>query len=257
MQDIGMLDGNGSPIASQRSPVATPESSLLMSATPPRISACADSPLLAIRGLGRRFSERWVWREVQFDLSSKERLGLVGPSGSGKTVLLRTLAGLDRIRVGTIAFGDRPLLQWSLPAYRAKVAYVPQQSALFEGTVERNLQLVFDLSVHARRSYDRSAVLSDLATFERDEEFLSLDASQLSGGERQIVCLLRILQLEPQVLLLDEPTASLDPDSSRAAEALVERWIARGDRACIWTSHDREQLERVTNRQLLLQDFQA
>jgi putative ABC transport system ATP-binding protein len=135
-----------------------------------------------------------------------------------------------------------------LPLYRTQVIYVPQRPTLFEGTVEENLQMVFQLVVHQQRRYCREQVVGDLGQLNRSEDFLAQAAPRLSGGEAQILGLLRALQLEPQVLLLDEPTASLDPDSTARVEVLLEHWL-RGDgrRACIWTSHDAAQIERVTD----------
>ncbi|MEO0851940.1 MAG: ATP-binding cassette domain-containing protein [Cyanobacteria bacterium J06648_11] len=229
----------------------------LMAAAPIQVLETSRSHL-TVTGLGRKLGDRWLWQALEFALPPHARLGLVGASGSGKTLLLRTLAGLDVVERGVVALDGRPLGQWSLPSYRTRVLYVSQQAALWEGTVEDNLQAVFQLSVHHHRRFDRDRILSALAAFGRDREFLARSAGQLSGGERQIVSLLRALQLDPQVLLLDEPTASLDPAATRAAEALVDRWMkAKGDRACMWTSHDREQLERVTNRLLFLKEFQA
>ena len=85
------------------------------------------------------------------------------------------------------------------------------------------------------------------------DDFLDKRASELSGGEAQIAALIRVLQLAPDVLLLDEPTASLDPASAREIEALVDAWFAGNPaRASIWVSHDPEQALRVGARQLTM-----
>ena len=84
--------------------------------------------------------------------------------------------------------------------------------------------------------------------------FLERHASELSGGEAQIVALIRVLQLAPQVLLLDEPTASLDPESALASEALITAWFdaSATARAWVWVSHDTAQAARVGRRQLTM-----
>lgn len=215
-----------------------------------------QTSVLAVEHLGRKLDRGWLWRGVGFALEPQMRLGLLGPSGSGKTLLLRALVGLDPVDEGKIIFAGRPLSQWSLPAYRKTVLYLPQRPALFEGSVEQNLKMVFRLSAHRERSYARSRILKDLATLNRGDDFLERPATLLSGGEGQILSLLRGLQLDPQVLLLDEPTASLDAESSSQAEVLIDRWLqAEPNRACIWTSHDRAQIDRVTNARLDLQVF--
>lgn len=213
-------------------------------------------PVLVVKGLGRKIDQRWLWQNVSFDLLPQMRLGLVGPSGSGKTLLLRSLVNLDPIQVGDIIFADRSLSQWSLPLYRTRVLYLPQRPSLFEGTVEQNLTMVLQFSGHRHRTYDRSRILAYLDSLDRSEKFLTLSAPQLSGGEGQILGLLRALQVEPQILLLDEPTASLDPDSTAQVEKLLDRWLAaEPNRACIWTSHDPTQINRVTDQQLNLKAF--
>ncbi|MEO0534018.1 MAG: ATP-binding cassette domain-containing protein [Cyanobacteria bacterium P01_A01_bin.123] len=221
-------------------------------------SISPSTPLLIVEHLGRKLSGRWLWQGVTFALKPHMRLGLVGPSGSGKTLLLRALVRLDSCQAGTVSFAGKSLSQWSLPIYRTKVIYLPQRPSLFEGSVEQNLKMVFQLSAHRDRTYDRDRTLNDLAALNRRPEFLSLSAPQLSGGESQILGLLRALQLNPQVLLLDEPTASLDPETTTQVEALLNHWLqAAPDRACIWTSHDPNQIDRVTSKQLNLQQFIA
>lgn len=215
---------------------------------------------LRVEHLGRRLGtppkQRWLWRGVSFELESQMRLGLVGPSGSGKTLLLRSLVQLDRVEEGRLSFEGKPLSAWSLPLYRTRVIYLPQRPVLFEGTVEENLQMLFQLAVHRERRYERQRILDDLERLNRDAGFLAQAAPRLSGGEAQILGLLRALQLEPQVLLLDEPTASLDPDSTALVEALLGDWLRQvPNRACIWTSHDAQQIERVTDQRLDLTAF--
>jgi putative ABC transport system ATP-binding protein len=180
----------------------------------------------------------------------------VGASGSGKTLLLRAIASLDPVEEGEITFSGKSLQQWRLPDYRTKVAYLPQRPALFPGTVEDNLRQPFELAIHRDRGYSRPQILSDLEALHWQAEFLSLTAATLSGGESQILALLRSLQLNPKILLLDEPTASLDADSARQVEILLDGWLqAQPDRACIWTSHNSAQIRRVTHHQIQMPEF--
>lgn len=216
----------------------------------------ANSPLLTVADLGRNIGDRWLWRGVDFELSAGDCLGLVAPSGVGKTLLLRNLVLLDPIDEGTVWFEGRSLSQWHLPDYRTRVAYLPQQSACFEGTVAENLQRVFTFSAHRRRQYNSQRIEEWLAQLGRHSDFLSLQATQLSGGEAQLLALLRALQLEPTVLLLDEPTASLDSTTTARVEDLLKTWLGR-DRACIVTSHDPAQIERLTREQLHLAKYSA
>lgn len=199
---------------------------------------------------------RWLWRDLSFTLPPGIQLGLVGATGTGKTLLLRAIAGLDPLDEGEIQYSDRPLSAWSLPLYRSQVIYLHQHPIMFEGTVEANLKAVYQFSVHSHQAYNPDYILTLLDIFNRPSEFLQQPALNLSGGESQIVAIMRALQLEPMILLLDECTASLDPQTTQQVELAITYWLQKNSqRACIWTSHDPNQIQRVTNQQLRLSPY--
>lgn len=210
-------------------------------------------PLLSVSGLGRQVQNRWVWQGLDFDLYPGERLAVVGASGTGKSLLLRTLCGLDSVQQGQIIFQGKPLTSWSMPQYRTQIIYLHQRPALLEGTVEENLRCIYKFAYHRDKAYNHKQILAYLQILGRSEDFLDFSCGALSGGEAQIVAFLRALQLAPLVLLLDEPTASLDRATSRCLESVVEAWQnENSDRAYIWTSHDPIQIGRVSDRQITL-----
>lgn len=217
-----------------------------------------DNLLLRGRGIGRRApnSDRWLLRDISIDICSGERLAVVGPSGSGKSLLLRALALLDGIDAGEIELRLQHPASRGVPNHRRDVVYLHQRPALFEGTVESNLQKPFSLKIHRNRSYDRDRVLELLRAVGRDDSFLRKTNEQLSGGEAQITALIRAIQLEPAVLLLDEPTAALDQETAAAAERLVNAWLKHGQhaRAMVLVSHDLSQAERMSDRVLEIRD---
>jgi putative ABC transport system ATP-binding protein len=211
---------------------------------------------LEVRGIGRRNpkGEGWLIRDVSLTLNFGDRLGVLGPSGAGKTVLLRAIAMLDPIDAGTIRWQGQRVRGDAMPRYRRQVIYLHQRPALGDGTVEDNLRLPFTLQTQRDRRFDRERTCDLLAALGRDAAFLSKPSRSLSGGEGQIVALVRALQLEPAALLLDEPTASLDPPTAQAAERVLDHWLtARGkSRALVWVSHDLDQTSRMTERQIHL-----
>lgn len=213
---------------------------------PPR---SAEDPLLAANGLRRTVEDRVLYDDLTFTVASGERVAVRGPSGSGKTLLLRSLAGLEPLEAGRVALLGVDQSAWSMPAYRRRLMLLPQRPSLPEGPVGRALAAPFAFRAHAGRRYDPSAARAYLERVGRTTAFLEKETGRLSGGEQQLTALLRVLLLEPQVLLLDEPTASLDADAAEAVEALVAAWLERADdRAYLWTSHDAAQIERVSSR---------
>jgi putative ABC transport system ATP-binding protein len=188
-----------------------------------------------------------------------DRVALTGPSGAGKSVLLRALALLDPLDDGQVTWHGQAIGARAIPAYRCHVAYVRQRPALLPGTVEDNLRMPYHL--HARRhhaGFDRDAAIALLAGAERGAGFLDKNAGDLSGGEAQIAALVRTLQTAPTVLLLDEPTAALDPASARAVEALLQHWFAQAPErhAWVWVTHDPAQAERIGRQHWRMVDGQ-
>ncbi len=204
-------------------------------------------PLLEARGVGRKLGPKWLLHPVTLSISPGQRLTLQGPSGSGKTLLLRCLAMLDPCDVGEIYWSGNQVRGGFVPRFRGHVIYLHQRPVLFEGTVLDNLQQPFALHVHRGSHFDRSRIVKLLAAVERPENLLNQPAQELSGGESQLVALLRAIQLNPEVLLLDEPTAALDADATRMVEQIVSNWCAGGERprALVWVTHDPQQAVRV------------
>jgi putative ABC transport system ATP-binding protein len=212
----------------------------------------ASSPLLEARRLGRRTADAddWLLRDVTLSIRSGERVALSGPTGSGKTLLMRAVALLDPLDGGEVLWCGRPIAGHDVPRYRASAIYLHQRPALTGPRVEAALRQPFTLGVHHQRTFDRERIVAWLGRLGRDDRLLDRPVSELSGGERQIVALLRAVQLEPSVLLLDEPTAALDPSAVEAVEQLVAAWFdeAPAERALLWVSHDAAQAGRVADR---------
>ena len=145
-----------------------------------------------------------------------------GPLGAGKTLLLRALVGLDPLEAGQIRWHGRAVRRDALPAFRSAVLYLHQRPALLEerrGGVRRPFALGFTV-----KSTSTDTIVGLLEQLGREESFLAKSVGDLSGGETQLVALLRAMQLDPTVLLLDEPTAALDPQTETAVEQLLVSW---------------------------------
>ena len=137
------------------------------------------------------------------------------------------MAMLDPLDAGSIRWQGRAVAGEAVPGYRKQVIYLHQRPALLDGSVEDNLRHPFTLKAHRDRRFDRSGSIDLLARLGRDRSFLDKASRDLSGGEAQIVGLVRALQLDPAVLLLDEPTASLDPATAAGRRGAARRLAGR------------------------------
>lgn len=157
-------------------------------------------------------SGRTVLSRVTVSLPRRQLTALIGPSGGGKTSLLRLLNRLDDPASGEVRFLGRPITGYPVRTLRRRVGFVFQAPAMFPGTVADNLETAYCLGGQSLGA-DRAARIGQaLRQVELDPEYGARDAADLSGGEKQRVALARALMTGPEVLLLDEPTAALDPE---------------------------------------------
>ncbi|MEF8792471.1 ABC transporter ATP-binding protein [Thiohalorhabdus sp.] len=173
---------------------------------------------------------------------------LAGPSGSGKSRLLRALADLDRASGGELLLEGRTVREMSAPAYRSRVAYLPATPQLGSAPVKGLLEQVAAFQ-HRRRCSDPRTGLERLGL---PESILERSADELSSGETVRVALALLLSGDAEVLLLDEPTGTLDPRSARAVEERIQE-RAREDTSILWVSHDPDQAGRIGDALLTLE----
>ncbi len=164
---------------------------------------------------------------------------LSGPSGAGKSTLLRLCNRLDVPDAGRVSFCGTDLDDLDPRQLRRRVGMVFQRPTLFPGTVADNLRV-------ARPAVTRPEMEAALEQVALDGSFVDRPGDELSGGEAQRACLARTMLTEPEVLLLDEPTSSLDEEASGHLERSV-RLLVDGGVAAIWVSHDREQVRRMAD----------
>ena len=175
---------------------------------------------------------------LDFSVAAGECVCLSGASGTGKSLLLRALADMEphqgRVALDGEACEDMAPTQW-----RRNVALLAAESAWWRDRVGEHFSRVDE------------PLLKELGF---DKGIMAAEVHQLSTGERQRLALLRLLMERPRVLLLDEPTASLDPANTRCVEDLLHRYREAREAAVLWVSHDPLQVRRVAQRQWRLAD---
>ena len=202
-------------------------------------------------------SGQTILDHVSVTVDSGERVGLVGPSGSGKTTLMRAMAILDPYHTGSLRYKGKVIGRDDVPNYRRQVIYLAQQTAFTDATVAENIQLPFRLGI-ASTAYDSSIVAAWLVRLGKPAAILSQSVDSLSGGEKQLISLIRALTVSPRVLLLDEPTAALDAETTLRFEELIIDWYQSDEsRSLVWSSHDLAQVDRLTSRKIEMRDGKA
>lgn len=210
------------------------------------------SAVIEVRGLRNQFGRQVVHEDLELDLRQGEILGVVGGSGTGKSVLLRTLVGLNRPQAGSVRlFGQDLLALTSGPrlALARRLGVLFQQGALFSSlTVSENIEL--PLIEHAGLSRLEASRLAALKI-----ALVGLPAaagakypSELSGGMVKRAALARALALDPDILLLDEPTAGLDPISAAAFDQLLLTLRDALGLTVFMVTHDLDTLHAISDR---------
>jgi tungstate transport system ATP-binding protein len=199
--------------------------------------------------VARAYGGRAVLHVGRLEVVAGEVLGLVGPTGSGKSTLLRLLAGLEAPTSGCLELWGNRLDDRELPAaVSRRMTLVFQRPLLLSGTVQANVEYGLRLRGERRRSARARELLDRLGL----GGLAARSVRTLSGGETQLVALARALVLEPQVLLLDEPTANLDPGRVALVEAEVESFRRRAGATVVWATHNLFQARRAADRAAFL-----
>lgn len=211
---------------------------------------------LEARALAFGFRDRRVGEGVDVRLHEGEVACLLGPNGSGKTTLLRTLLGVIGPLAGAISLDGRELHAWTERERALRLAYVPQAS---ESYFDFSVREMVEMGRTAHRGVFARPSPPDHAAAQAALERLGIahlgerPIQRVSGGERQLALIARALATEARVLLMDEPTASLDfANQARVLEEIAR--LREGGCAVLFTTHHPDHALRIADRALLLRD---
>jgi len=203
--------------------------------------------MIEARGVWARRGGAEILKDVSLKADRGEILSIIGPTGSGKTTLIRVLNLLDPPNAGRVFFDGVDVTEDEKERFiaRRRMSLVFQKPAMFSVSVEKNVSYglrIRGISSHAIRDRVRSALRDvGLSGYEKRRAF------SLSGGEAQRVALARALVTEPELLLLDEATANLDPRTAETIEDLI-RGAGEDGLSVVMATHDLNQARRLANR---------
>ncbi len=211
-------------------------------------STVAPAKALAVTGLRKVYGDKVAVDGVSFDVRPKEIVGLLGPNGAGKTTIINMILGVLEPSAGSVWIEAIDLAadrSQALARTNFAAVYAPLPGNL---TVYENLR-VFGLIYGVKRLAERIA--SVLKQFDLDP-IRNLKCGVLSSGEQTRASLAKAMLNNPHLLLLDEPTASLDPASAREIRAKIRDCVMQGTCGVLWTSHNMHEVEEVCDRVLFL-----
>jgi tungstate transport system ATP-binding protein len=204
-----------------------------------------------LQDVEKRYAGRPVVQVTELAVVPGEVLCLVGPTGAGKSTLLRLLAGLEPPSNGILSVGNHQLNGRGLPLeLQRRITLLFQRPLLLRGTVQANVEYGLKL----RGENDRAERVQRMLERLRLVDFAHQSAQTLSGGQMQLVALARALAVEPDILLLDEPTAHLDPAHVALVEEAVGEYRRERQATLVWATHHLFQAKRVADRVALLLD---
>jgi ABC-2 type transport system ATP-binding protein len=206
--------------------------------------------VLEVRGLTKRFGEVTALREVSFSLDRGEIVGVLGPNGAGKTTLIHSILGLIKPTSGRITLFGKPMDGGRTELLKRMNFASNYVSLPFSLTPFENLMvyaLMYEVPEPAKRC-DEVLGLFGIASL-RDKR-----TRALSSGQMMRLCLAKAMINGPDILLLDEPTAGLDPETARNTRELLKRLSSETGLSVLYTSHNLREVQEVAGRVLILQE---
>jgi osmoprotectant transport system ATP-binding protein len=212
------------------------------------------SALLQFRGVSKSFGDERALSDIDLNIERGRVTVLIGPSGCGKSTVLRLIVGLLQSDSGEILFDDSLLTARALPNLRHRVGYVIQDGGLFPHlSARKNLVLQSRLLGKSRADIDRRiSELCELTHFPKSA--LDRFPLELSGGQRQRVSLMRALMLSPELLLLDEPFAALDPLVRARLQTELKSIFRELHQTAVLVTHDLAEAARLGDEIVLMKE---
>jgi NitT/TauT family transport system ATP-binding protein len=212
----------------------------------PRDTSQRTAPHVTIRGLTKRFSDATIYDNFDFDIPRGKLMSVFGPNGCGKSTLINMIAGLFPVDAGEILFDGQPLSS-------IKFGYVFQnyREAMFPWLRAFD-NIAYPLKVMGVPKAERSARVEKIVANLNVKIDLKLYPYQMSGGQQQLISIMRALIVEPEILFLDEPFSALDYEMTLFMREQLQRMFMKTKTTTLLVSHDLEEAVQLANHVLLL-----
>ena len=210
------------------------------------------TPLLSLHDIRKRFGKHTLFEIDKFEILPRSATVLTGPNGSGKSTLLRILGGLETAEIARASFHGK-LVEFSPypQELRNAIVYVHQHPVIFSTTIAANIG--YGLKARGMPHAEIDMIIEEAMEWAGVSHLRNYKPQTLSGGEKQRIALARAKVLKPELLLLDEPTSSLDDSAKEQVVALIPDLIRDGS-SIVMASHDDELIGQAVLTRLSLSD---
>ena len=205
--------------------------------------------LLSLRGITKKYGKVTALNKVNLEILERDLLAIIGPNGAGKTTLLKIMAGIETPTEGEIVYKGKEITD-NLDVIRRNCTMVFQKTVVFNTTVFNNV--AYGLKIRRVPENEIKNMVNEALEVVKLKGYEKRQARRLSGGEQQRVALARALVLRPEILLLDEPTANLDPKTTSIVEEVINYANRELGTTIVVATHNMFQVQKMAKRAVLL-----
>ena len=214
--------------------------------------------IIEIRNLTKKFNEKIILKNINFDLYEGESLAIIGASGSGKSVLLKNIIGLLKPEAGSIKINNVETVNLSRSKREnllLELGITFQHGALFDSlTIWENVIFKIQRINKLSKIDGQKLALNIIKNLGLGSDILNLYPSEISGGMQKRIAIARAISSDPSILLFDEPTSGLDPVTGSVIDELIVKSVKRLGASAITITHDMASVSRIADKVILIDD---
>ncbi|MFO8068987.1 MAG: ATP-binding cassette domain-containing protein [Alkalibacterium sp.] len=198
--------------------------------------------IIEVENVSFSVDQEKILKGLNFSINKGERVTVTGPSGGGKSTLLKIIASMLSPTEGIVSYKGKNIADMNPIDYRKKVSYFFQNATLFDQTVRDNLSFPYEIR---NEEFDETKSVTLLERVKLNRTYLDKAVKDLSGGEKQRIALVRNLLYQPEVILLDEVTSSLDAENKEIIYAILDELNEEADMTILSVTHDEREINQA------------